>query len=215
MDMLKDKYTPSQINVMMRKNQTHSKKLSNSDLYKSMGVRMLGGGKMLDHLRKECNFPVACKRTLQDKFSHIRIEPGVICEHTLDALKHAMKSWTSTEFLAMLCFDEVNTTQIGELDLRTDAVIGPHKNGNLVMIRGLTHDWVYPIFLEFDVGLSKANYNKILLAVEGIGIHLLLTCCDQGKMLILARKLLLIELRVKQKFVKCLHSSYIEQNFHI
>ena len=196
MDMLKDKYTPAEINVMMSKTKSHSKKLSNTDLCKSMGVRMLGGGKMLDHLRKECNFPVACKRTLQGKFSHIRIEPGVIIEHTIEYLKHAMKSWTSTEYLAGLFFDEVNNTQIGELDLRTDTVIGPHKMGNLVMIQGITHDWKIPIFLEFDRGLSKDNYQKIVLAVEEIGIHILFTCCDQGMKMVPLPRILLTSLKI-------------------
>ena len=48
------------------------------------------------------------------------------------------------------------------------------------MVRSLTHDWEYPILLEFDKALSTSTYNEIIYALESIGIHILLSVSDQG-----------------------------------
>lgn len=48
------------------------------------------------------------------------------------------------------------------------------------MIRGLTHDWSFPIFVQFDQGLTKENLFKIINEIEKNGIEILATISDQG-----------------------------------
>ena len=124
-EWLSAKYTPARVNkIMSYKKLRNSKKYENKDYCDAMKLRNLGGRKVLEHVREELEIALPAKSTLQKKFSHIRIVPGEICKAALLYLQHAKKSWTSTEHLAVINYDEINLLKIAELDQKDDTVIG-------------------------------------------------------------------------------------------
>ena len=51
---------------------------------------------------------------------------------------------------------------------------------NLVIVKGLTHNWSVPIEIEFDKGLSLETFTQIIYELESIGIEVQAAVCDQG-----------------------------------
>jgi len=60
-------------------------------------------------------------------------------------------------------------------DSEDDVIIGPHKNFQLVMIRGLVANWKQPIYYNLDKIMTKELLFEIVLESENAGY----CCCDR------------------------------------
>ena len=59
-------------------------------------------------------------------------------------------------------------------------ILGPHRSAQVICVRSLTSSWKYPIYVAFDSPVTPEIYKEIIMELEQIGIHLLMTACDQG-----------------------------------
>ena len=57
---------------------------------------------------------------------------------------------------------------------------GPHKNAQVIMFRGLTSPWKFPLYIDFDVAVSKDVYFENIYCLEELDVHVLISTCDQG-----------------------------------
>ena len=51
---------------------------------------------------------------------------------------------------------------------------------NLVIVKGLTHNWSVDLLIEFDKGLTLETYTQLIYELESIGIEVLASVCDHG-----------------------------------
>ena len=58
--------------------------------------------------------------------------------------------------------------------------LGPNKQAQVVMIRGLVEDWQYPYFVDFDRNVDKNLYDQVIVSLEDLGGSVLASTCDQG-----------------------------------
>ena len=59
-------------------------------------------------------------------------------------------------------------------------ILGPHRFAQVIMVRSLTSDWKYPIYLAFDSPVTPEVYKEVIMQLEMIGYHVLISACDQG-----------------------------------
>ena len=66
--------------------------------------------------------------------------------------------------------------------LRIDVtfISGPHRSAQVIMVRSLTSSWKYPIYVAFDSPVTVEMYKEIIMELEQIGYHVLISACDQG-----------------------------------
>ena len=59
-------------------------------------------------------------------------------------------------------------------------ILGPHRTAQVIMVRSLTSDWKYPIWVGFDTPVTPEIYKEIIMQLEMINYNVLITACDQG-----------------------------------
>ena len=123
-EKLKSKLSPGKIDILLSKHQRRcSKNWTHQDYVQTAKLNMLGGPKVVNYVRQNV-IPLPSKVTLQQKTSFVRILPSKIIQPSISYLEHLIKSWTSTEHLAVIMFDEINLTNKAEMDLKFNTVIG-------------------------------------------------------------------------------------------
>ena len=175
---LKGKFSPAQLGMLCDKKQRqYTKKWSNCDYAKAMKLRCISS-KALMHVRKN-HVPLPALTTLTRKFGFIHICPGII-KSVVEYLRARVPDWTPRERLACLAFDEMQVANIGEIDRKLDMVVGPNKNVQVVMVRGIAASWKFPVFLDFDFPMNVPTLSQIICSLEAINVQVLITVCDQG-----------------------------------
>ncbi|KAJ8879883.1 hypothetical protein PR048_020503 [Dryococelus australis] len=64
------------------------------------------------------------------------------------------------ERLTILSFDEMNMDSRLCYDQSEDKILGPNRNVQVIMARGLASKWKQPIFHDFDKNLQKSCFSK-------------------------------------------------------
>ena len=47
-------------------------------------------------------------------------------------------------------------------------------------VRSITSSWKYPVFVDFDTPITPEIYKEIIMELEQVGGHVLISTCDQG-----------------------------------
>ena len=64
--------------------------------------------------------------------------------------------------------------------MNVTCILGPHRTAQVIMVRSLTSDWKYPIYVAFDSPVTPEIYKEIIMELEQIEYHVLMSACDQG-----------------------------------
>ena len=97
----------------------------------------------------------------------------------MEYMRAIMPLKSEFEKLTAICFDEMNLSKFADLDRKSDmALMG--KNVQTVMVRGITSPWKFPVYTGLDLALTKEILFEIIVALEGLGLKVLITTCDQG-----------------------------------
>ncbi len=67
-----------------------------------------------------------------------------------------------------------------EYDKRLDQVIGPHGSVNVMLVRGLFQNWKVPCWFSYATTMNQQVYLEIIRTIEGHGLHVVTSSCDQG-----------------------------------
>ena len=90
-------------------------------------------------------------------------------------------SWSDRKKLTHVIFDEIKISKVGNIDRKLDQIVGPAKNAQFVMARGLCENWKWIVFCDFDYQIDKDALMHIIVTLEvGTGLTVMSTTCDQG-----------------------------------
>ena len=179
------KFSQPQISVFLRHDKEKDKKLrskmwTNQDFYSAKRILgMSSGSAALEFVRHIAGLPLPAESTCRKKFHFMRVERGFITPALL-YLEAKMPSLPEKHRLACVKFDEMKVKETAIYDSGLDAVLGPHKYVQEILVRSLYGDWQYPVYIDYDMALTKEHYNQCILHLEGIKIKVLLSACDQG-----------------------------------
>lgn len=105
-------------------------------------------------MRDKINYPLPSPSTLVKWAARLDIQPGFFGK-ILSIMDVCGQGMTEMEKICVIEFDEMSVSKAIEFDSRTDTVIGPHKNMQVIMVRGLFSGWKQTIFARFDFPMSK------------------------------------------------------------
>jgi hypothetical protein len=135
-------------------------------------------------------------RSIRRWLENINIRPG-INENLLTVVQDSVKSMCEREKDAIMMMDEMAIKQLLQYDKPSDSIDGvmDHGNGkrrleaanhvNVILVRGLNSNWVFPIAYYFTEGNTtsvefKYMLDECLVACYKIGINIRVFVCDQG-----------------------------------
>ncbi|XP_062704502.1 transposable element P transposase [Aedes albopictus] len=84
------------------------------------------------------------------------------------------------EKMCVLVYDEMSVQSTAEYDKKNDEVIGPHSEMQVVMARGLFSQWKQPIFVDFDVQVTKDLLENLITQLFKIGFNVIANVHDCG-----------------------------------
>lgn len=94
---------------------------------------------------------------------------------------------TPKQRVVVLGYDEMKTKENSELDKRTDKHMGPHKEMQVIAIRGLFSKWKTPIFIDFDRPMTLEILNDVIssLYAKGFKVAAIVHDCGGGNLAVL------------------------------
>ena len=83
------------------------------------------------------------------------------------------------DIIGYLCFDDMDTSDLADLDVYLDQLVGPTKQALLLMIRGAS-GWKWPYLVDHDFSMTPEILDEVLRSTEALGIKIFAVTCDQG-----------------------------------
>jgi len=130
-------------------------------------------------VRKCMKIPLPAERTIHRWAAKIKIRPG-LQEEVLNVLGKLAKVLTEQERLVCLSFDEIQLSQRAQFDSAREAVVGPHKHAQVVMMRPLYGTWKQPVYCQFDENMTKNIFESVAKKLYEIGFTVVASVCDLG-----------------------------------
>ena len=109
----------------------------------------------------------------------MKVERGYITP-ALIYLEKLMAQLPLRDRLTGLKFDEMKLQKLAMYEPALDTLLGPHDYVQQIIVRGIFGDWQYPIYLDYDMALTKNHYMECILRLEAINAKVLISACDQG-----------------------------------
>lgn len=123
------------------------------------------------------NYPFPAESTLRRWANKIRIEPGIL-HVVLNLMKNA--NMTVKQRVCVLMADEMKIKKVFDYDRATDTVLGPSNYVQVVMARGLFHNWKQPIFFDYDCQLKEGLLFSLIRKLEEINFNVVAVVSDMG-----------------------------------
>ena len=176
-------FSETQVNVYLRYDKEknphpRSRKWSSKDLLLAKQIQSIGT-KALEFARINLGVPLPSETCLYEKFKFMKIERGYVKPSIL-YLKSLMPRLSPSERLGAIKFDEMKIKETAIYDSRLDCLFGPNKYVQEILVRGIFGKWQYPIYIDYDMALTKSHYMECVLHLEAIGLKVLISSCDQG-----------------------------------
>ncbi|XP_016662906.1 uncharacterized protein LOC107884708 isoform X2 [Acyrthosiphon pisum] len=132
------------------------------------------------YVRDELHYPLPGLLSFQRWAKTIDMSDGLISD-VLKIMKLNSDNIEDHEKLTVLMFDEVKVCR-REYDEPNDKIVGPHSKMLVVMAQGIASKWKQPIYVDFDVKMSKIILFDIIDELEKIGYKVIccVTNCDDA-----------------------------------
>ena len=131
--------------------------------------------------------PLPSQSFIQKEDGFFYIEPGEIIVAIREFVKHlkTLPDWKANHALISISFDDMKVGNLAMFDRKTESCIGPHEYAFLVNIRSIFGTWRLPFFTAFDFKPTKEWYLQLITTLyEELGLTVLLSTCDQGKLIL-------------------------------
>lgn len=135
--------------------------------------------KAFKFVKYKMKVPLPSEATIRRWASKIKIGPG-IQEDVLHVLGKLSSTLSPEERLVCISFDEVQLSERAQYDSSRDAVIGPHKHAQAVMMRPIVGDWKQPVYFGFDEEMTPDLFEKIVERLYQVGFIVVASVCDLG-----------------------------------
>jgi len=117
--------------------------------------------------------------SLQRWAKNIGMRNGILHD-VLKIMKINGNTLQNYEKLTVLMFDEMKIATTMEYDQLKDEVVGPHSQMQVVMARGIASKWKQPIFVGFDIKMTKSLLFDIIHNLNDIGFKVICCVSDCG-----------------------------------
>ncbi|KFM72767.1 Transposable element P transposase, partial [Stegodyphus mimosarum] len=108
-----------------------------------------------------------------------RCSPGLL--HDVIHVMHAgALKMTDQEHVCVLSLNEMNVGSRICYDQAEDKIVGPHRNVQVVMVRGLHASWKQPIYFDFDTQMKAEVLKDIIITLAEIGYYVVAAVADLG-----------------------------------
>ena len=175
-EVLYDTFSKAQRDILVNKKK---KVISKSeDMSKAFTLRYLSKRCYL-YLRNSLKYPLPHLSTLQKWAAKLHFRNGLL-KDVLRFMEIAGMSLSTLEKLAVIQFDEMKVESVYEYDKTKDQIIGPHKQMQVIMVRGLFSNWKQPIFIDFDKKMTIEILNETIGAVHNVGYDVVACVSDCG-----------------------------------
>ncbi|KAJ4430610.1 hypothetical protein ANN_19198 [Periplaneta americana] len=169
-------FTPGQIKMLI--SGKRKQRWEEQDIIPALAQRAISD-KLYNHLRSQVGIPLPSVATLQRWTKKLPFSPGILTP-VLKILKEQGMSLSEMDKLSVLLFDEMNVNGVICYDHEDDSILGPHRNAQIVMIRGLTGEWKQPIYYDFDKTMNRELLFEIITEIEVAGFRVVAIVSDLG-----------------------------------
>lgn len=174
--ILSNIFTPGQIKKLF--NQNRRIKWSSEDIAAAVSLKCVSA-KAYRYLRNNVKLPLPGVSTLKKWISNFECTPGLLT-NVLKIMKSKASSFSATDKVTVLSFDEMSLSKIASIDRKLEQKVGPHKNCQVVMARGLFKSWKQPIYYDFDKAMTHDILLDIIRQLYDAGYIVVATVCDMG-----------------------------------
>jgi hypothetical protein len=130
-------------------------------------------------INRTMGIPLPGESTVRRWAATIQIKPGIQKE-VLAVMGKLGASLSEEERLVSLCFDEVSLSRRAQYDPGRDAVVGPHRQAQVVMVRPLIGTWKQPFYFDFDREMDKELFLTLVEELYKVGFIVCASVCDLG-----------------------------------
>lgn len=169
-------FTPKQIHWLLNPNKTKVR-WNVEDIASAITLKSVSSAAYRYLLKK--NYPLPSPRTLRRWASQLELKNGVLLE-VLQFMKATGMNLTDYQKLVVLCLDEVYISQMVEIDLKAEQVVGPHKSVQTGVVRGLFHSYKQVIYYDYDTSLTPVIVKDIINQLYIVGFTVVALTTDQG-----------------------------------
>ena len=145
-EALASHFTDAQINAFCRPNMKRSRQWTEEDIRGALTLRALSRS-AYKYLRTKKIVPLPGLSTLSRYFRDFKISPGYL-SCLQEMLKIKAVTLTLRQRVVCLSFDEVHVKGNILYDNQWDQIVGPHKEANVMLMRGLFHKYKLPIWFR-------------------------------------------------------------------
>ena len=127
--------------------------------------------------------PLPSESTLTRRFLHFQIPEGYLW-NVSEMLKIKALDLSPLDRIVVLSFDEVSTKRDISYDSTTDSIIGPHSKVNVMLSRGLFHNFKIPIWYRYyrkDEVFGPDEFKEIVTNIQNQGYHVMAAVCDNHR----------------------------------
>lgn len=168
--------TPNQLDIIFKKK--NRAKWTPEEYSTALTIRYLSRRCYL-FLKNKLNYPLPGLSTLRRWASKINLRHGILWD-VLNVMKISGETKSAFDKIAVLTFDEMKVARFYEYSKIDDEIIGPHNYAQVVMVRGLFDNWKQPVFLDFDLKMTKDLLLKTITELHNIGYSIVAVASDCG-----------------------------------
>ena len=169
-------FTPTQVKCLITGN--YARKWASEDIASAIALRA-HSRKAYVYLRDKLHHPLPSLSTLQRWCRTFICSPGII-KGAMDVLKMQATHRSDREKMCVVSFDEMAIDSRLVYDVEEDQVLGPHKEVQVAMVRGLLSGWMQPIFYNYDMKMTRKVLFDIVFALHQSGYQVVAIVSDMG-----------------------------------
>lgn len=173
-EILAQCFTPGQIKRLLKKKRTT---WTEDDIIHSLALRSISP-KAYNFLRKQ-GYPFPAVSILKRWVKHFSCRQGILHD-VIYVMKEKGQHLNFQDKLTVLNFDEMNVSKKVCYDHKDDEIIGPHKNVQVVLARGLIDHWKQPVYYGFDQNINPTILFSIISTLEAAGYCVVAIVSDMG-----------------------------------
>ncbi|KAG4065025.1 hypothetical protein HA402_004148 [Bradysia odoriphaga] len=123
--------------------------------------------------------PQPSVRTLHRWAENMNVSPGVL-KDSLIVLDGLSKTLTEAERQVIIAFDEMACKSLYQYNKSLDLIMGPNKQMQTIMVRGLFSRFKQPIYIGFDEKMSQDLFMSVCSKLHEVNLSVVGSVCDNG-----------------------------------
>ena len=154
---------------------------SSEDIVLGLTLRAMSS-RAYQFLRQKKVLPLPSMSTLRKHIKHFTCSPGILEEifQMISRQREVLGDGSDKPIATALCFDEMALHKDIQFDQAEEKMYGPHKEVQVVMIRGLFKNFKQPIFYDFDKTMTRDILFTLIEKLDGIGFQVECVTSDMG-----------------------------------